>query len=194
MNIFETMMKYCENKFHQTGLFMSWQKIKRLVPKSQLSVIFMNRQTMFQTQKKSPLSIKIWWYLMTSCFRNKISVKPITFVEGIPIVIVCIWVKISSNCLVKQFEKMPISFVCFLKTRKILITFLTTMCLKTWQKNSSKICVRLRGRSHTILLWLIWPQQRTVGNTDRGLTTSILFDKWTLNFLNKLWEILLRKL
>jgi len=29
-------------------------------------------------------------YLMTSCFRNKTSVKPITFVEGIQIVIACI--------------------------------------------------------------------------------------------------------
>jgi len=58
------VMKCCENKFHQTSLFMRWQKIKRLVPKSQLSAIFMNRQTMFQTQKKSPLSIKIWWMMI----------------------------------------------------------------------------------------------------------------------------------
>jgi len=33
----------------------------------------MNQLLTFQTQKKSPLSIKIWWYLMTSCFRNKTS-------------------------------------------------------------------------------------------------------------------------
>jgi len=38
---------------------MSWQKIKGLIPKSQLSVILMNQLMMFQTQKKSPLSIKI---------------------------------------------------------------------------------------------------------------------------------------
>jgi len=63
---------------------------KRLVPKSLLSAILTNRLLMFQTQNKSPLSIKIWCYLMNSCFRNKTSVKPITFVEGIQIVIVCI--------------------------------------------------------------------------------------------------------
>jgi len=78
---------------------------------------------------------------------------------------------ITSNCLIKQFEKMQISFVCFLKTRKILITLLTTTCLKTWRKNSSKSCVRLPCKSHTILLWLIWPRQRTMGNSDLDLTT-----------------------
>ena len=141
---------------------------------SQLSVIFMNRQTLFQTQKKSLPSKRISWFLTISCFRSRTSVKHITFVEGMQIVIVCIWVKIISNCLVKQFEKIQISFVCFPKTRKILITFLTTTCLKTWRKNSSKSCVRLHSRSHTILLWLIWPHQRTLENTDLDLTTFIL--------------------
>ena len=97
---------------------------------------------------------------MTSCFRNKTSVKPIVFVEGIQIVIACIYVKIISNCLARHFEKMQISFVCFLKTRKILITFLTTMYLKTWQKKSSKNFAKRRGRSLITLLWLIWPHQR----------------------------------
>ena len=86
----KTMMKYCENKFHQTNWFVSWQKIERLVPMNWLSAIFTNQLMMFQTRKKSPLSIKIWWYLMSSCFRNKTSVKPITFVESIQMVIVCI--------------------------------------------------------------------------------------------------------
>ena len=52
--------------------------------------------------------------------------KHITFVEDIQIVIACIYVKIISHCPAGQFEKMQISFVCFLKTIKILITFLTT--------------------------------------------------------------------
>jgi len=68
----------------------SWQKIETIFPKSLLSVIFMNRLMMSQTQKKSPLSIKIWWCLMNSFFRNKTSVKHITFVEDIQIVIACI--------------------------------------------------------------------------------------------------------
>jgi len=116
-------------------------------------------------------SIKISWYLMTSCFRSRTSVKHSTFVEGIQIVVVCIWVKIISNYLVKQFEKMQISSVCFLKTKRVLITFLTSMCPKIWRKSSSKNFAKRRGRNLTILLWLIWPPQRTTGNTDLDLTT-----------------------
>ena len=141
---------------------MSWQKIERLAevseaqastPMNSWSAIFTNQLMMFQTQKKSPLSIKIWWYLMTSCFRNKTSVKPITFVEGIQIVIACIWAKITSSFPARQFEKMQISFVCFRKIRKILTTFLTTTCLKPWRKNSSKkLCKTAWAKPHNFVV------------------------------------------
>ena len=165
------IMKYNKNKFQRVCWLKSWQKIDAPIPKSLLSVIFINRQTMCLTRKNCLQSKRISWYLTISCFRSRNSVKPVTFVEGIQIVIVCIWVKFISNCLVKQFEKMQISFVCFLKTKRILAT--TTTCPMIWRKNSSKNFANTSGRSHRILLWLIWPHQRTVGNTDRGLTNFI---------------------
>jgi len=42
---------------------------------------------------------------------------------------------------------MQISFACFLKTSKILITFLMTTCLKIWRKGSSKNFVKRRGQT-----------------------------------------------
>jgi len=59
MNIFENRDEILQEQISPNELIHEMAKIKRLVPKIQLSVMFMNRQTMFQTQKKSPLSIKI---------------------------------------------------------------------------------------------------------------------------------------
>ena len=52
------------------------------------------------------------------------------FAEDIQIVIICIGVIITLNCLVKQAEKIQISFVCFLKTKKTKTVFSTTMSVK----------------------------------------------------------------
>jgi len=59
MNIFENRDEILREQISPNELIHELQNIERLFPKSQLSVIFMNRQTMFQSQKKSPLSIKI---------------------------------------------------------------------------------------------------------------------------------------
>ena len=171
-------MKYSENKLHQVCWLKHWQRINASAQTheavSLLSAIFMNRRTMFQTQKSCLQSKRISWYLMISCFRSRTSVSHITFVEGTQIVIVCICHKIISNCPVKQFEKMQISFACFPKTKRILTTYLTTTCLKIWQKNSSKSYATTHGQKHTILLWLIYPHKSTTANTDLGLMTFLL--------------------
>jgi len=59
INIFENRDEILREQISPNELIHELAKIKRLIPKSQLSVIFMNQLMMFQTQKKSPLSIKI---------------------------------------------------------------------------------------------------------------------------------------
>ena len=59
-------MKYNKNKFHRVCWLKSWQKIEAPIPKSLLSAIFMNWQTMSLTRKNCLQSIKsddIWWPL-----------------------------------------------------------------------------------------------------------------------------------
>ena len=157
----KTVMKYCENKFHQTSWLKSWQKIKRLAPKSQLSAIFTNRQTMFRTQKKSPQSIKNLM-IFDDLLLQKQNKCEAYYARGRHSNCDCLYLSQNYFKLPRQtIQENANFFVCFLKTRKLLITFLTTTCLKTWQKNSSKNFAKRRGRSHPILLWLISPRQRT---------------------------------
>ena len=70
------------------------------------------------------------------------------FAEDIQIVIICIGVIITLNCLVKQAEKIQISFVCFLKTKKTKTVFSTTMSVKIWPKSNSNNCAKQHGESH----------------------------------------------
>ena len=173
MNLFENQNEIQQEQISPSVLIEELAKDRSSHSKEPIECNFYELADNVPDPKELSPKHKIWWYLMTSCFRYKTSVKPITFVEGIQLVIVCIEVKIISNCFVKQFEKMQISFVCFLKTKRILVTYSTTTCPKTWRKNSLKNFSNTCGRSHTILLWLIWPRQRTMGNTDQGLTTFI---------------------
>jgi len=59
MRVFENRDEVLREQISPNQLIEELAKIKRLVPKSQLSAIFTNQLMMFQTQKNYPLSIKI---------------------------------------------------------------------------------------------------------------------------------------
>ena len=174
-------MKYKKNKFHRVCCLKNWQKINAPIPKSLLSAIFMNWQTMCLTRKNCLQIKRISWFddpLLQK--QNKCGAY---YVLGRHSNCDCLYLSQNYFKLPCQSIRENANLIClFLKTKRMLVTFLTTTCLKTWQKNSSKNFAKQHGRSLITLLWLIWPHQKTVGNTDQGLTTFILFNKWTLKF------------
>ena len=187
-------MKYCENKFHQTSWLKSCQKIKTHSKEPIECKCYESADDVPDPKEISPEHKNLM--IFDDLLLQKQNKCEGYYVRGRHSNCDCLYLSQNYFKLPCQTIRENANFFClFPQDQKNIDHIFNDHVSQDMTKDQFKNFAKRRGRSLITLLWLIWPHQRTAGNTDLDLKTFILFNKWlTLNFLKKLFKILLRKL